>query len=242
MTGDPSRLSRPQRAALGPFLSPLLLHSISVLAVLICILPLAAAEPPRLQVLNSAQTGTLDFRLNGETNADYIIEVSTNLNTWQDFATARTTNGIVDLSYSTTAARHTFLRARSEQTVTSPSVTPQADPTRSATSMIHPEGGKLNVFTRDLRMITITFPPGSFHEPTEVRVASVTNLVGLPFTRALGAIQLEPDGLSLGAAATISIEYPANINPLSVISSNANNDGTGLSLALDRVLSNHVLL
>src|SRR5688572_4740992 len=155
------------------------------------IVPLDAAQAPRFEILNRAQGGTLQLRLHGETNAQYVIEVSTNLTAWQNLATARITNGLADLTYDTTVAHDSFLRARSEQTVTYPSVTPQVDPTLDVTSVIHPDGGKMTPFTRDLRMITISFPPGSFLRPTEVRASSVTNLVGLPFARgALGAVQL----------------------------------------------------
>jgi hypothetical protein len=189
------------------------------------------------------QNGTLHLRLQGESNATYVVQISTNLISWENFATAQLTNGLADLTYTSTATHHSFLRARSQQTVTFPFVTPQVDPSLTVTSVIHPDGGKMNLFTRDLRMITIEFPPGCFLHPTEVRATSVTNLVGLPFARgSLGTVQLEPEGLGLLNAATINIEYPAGIDSRSVVSFSANNDGTGFGLALDRPLSNNVAI
>ena len=201
----------------------------------------ARAQAPRLELSPTPEGRTVQLRLTGETNRAYVVEISTNLTSWQTLTQLQATNGTATLLYDATQSHHSFLRARAEETARS--VTPQVAPGLGVRAFISADGGDLELMTPDLRTITLSIPQGCIINPVEVRMSVVTNLVGLPFAKGtFGTVQIEPQGLVLLGAAQLSIEYPPGLDRRSVVSFSANNDGTAWALTADVAHSNRVVI
>jgi hypothetical protein len=215
-----------------------LLQSICLFTLLV---PSLQAQPLRLELTGALQSGTVQLRLLGETNRPYLLEVSTNLTSWQQFAQVQTTNGIATLSFNSAQARYSFLRARTVQAGLS--VTPQVAQDFTVSVFVPEGGGEVTLFTPDLRSITLAIPEGALANPTEVRLTLVTNLVGLPFAAGtIATVQIEPEGLALIGAATLTIQTPEGLDTRSIASFTANNDGTGFSLAPNVAETNRIVV
>src|SRR5436190_5677151 len=217
-------------------------HSVPILVSLLALLVTSLhAQALRLELAETLQGGAVQLRLLGETNRPYVLEVSTNLTSWQELARLQTTNGVATLSVNTTQARYSFLRARTERA--SLSVTPQAAQDISVSVFVPPDGGEVTLFTPDFRSITLSIPPGALASPTEVRLTLVTNLVGLPFAAVImGTVQIEPEGLVLLGAPSLTNQSPQGLDLRPVVGFTANNDGTGFSLAPNVAQTNSIVI
>ena len=230
---DPSQYTtlRPRFAReLFCFLAPLLLTSLTV-----------QGQAPRLELHRAGPGSIIGLQISGETNQTYLVELSTNLISWQTLAQLQTTNGTATLAFDTSQATHSFLRARSLETNTS--VTPESPHESEVSTFIWSDGGEISVITPDMRAITLTIPPGCLVNPTSIRLSLVTNLVGLPFAQGtFGTVSIEPEGLVLSGAAVLSIDYPPGVDSRTVVSFAARNDGSAFGLTVDRPLTNKVII
>ena len=210
-------------------------------AVLLVAPPQAQAQAPTVELSISEAGEILQLQLRGETNRKYALQISSNLTTWRVVAELQPTNGTATFNLDTRLQRRAFLRARS--VVAAISVQPQVHPDFQTSSFISMDGGDLTLITPDLRSITLSIPPLALAQPTEVSMTLVTNLAGLPFSAgSIGAVQIHPEGLVLNGAATLAVEVPPLMDPRSLASFTANNDGSRFSLVLDRPSSNHIAM
>lgn len=205
--------------------------------------PWTRAAQPSLEVLSTPSNQTLVLRLRGEGSATYILETSTNLTSWQPGASIQTTNGTADFSFAVNSRQRVFLRAAQELMVPDITVQLQAAENLSVSTILTPEGGVVELRMPDLRQLAITFPSNSVSSPIDITVSLVTNIVGLPFAGgSIGAVKLEPEGLLLMGAASLTINLPAGIDGRTVMSFTAANDGKVFSLTPDRLLGTNQIL
>jgi len=201
------------------------------------------AAQPSLEVFSTPLDQTLRLRLHGEESLAYTIETSTNLLSWQPAASIQTTNDTADFSYPVTSRERLFVRAAEAVVVPDISVQLQVADNLTISTVLTPEGGTVEVRMPDMRQLAITFPPNSVIRPTDITVSLVTNILGLPFAAGtFGAVKLEPEGLLLMGAASLTIDLPDGTDGRTVLSFTSANDGQGFSLTPDRVLGNQVLI
>ncbi|MGZ8941015.1 MAG: hypothetical protein ACXW32_17555, partial [Limisphaerales bacterium] len=216
--------------------------SLAVIALFtLSFFPPARTAELTLQVLPLRPNQPPQFRLNGE-GSTYVVQTSTNLTSWTIFRSLTTTNGTADFSYENNPQGVLFLRAVQEA-LPEISVELKVAEDFIFTTLLTAEGGSVEFPTPDLRTMILFFPTNSVIRPTEITISVVTNFAGSPFAQGgFGGVKLEPENLSLGAAATLTIPFPAGTDGRRVLSFATQNDGTLFSLFPDRALSNEVVI
>lgn len=80
---------------------------------------------------------------------------------------------------------------------------------------------------------TLTIPAGAVQTPTEVTMTPVTGIDTLPLEQLVGAVDLQPQGLVLGKAATLRIAVPHSAGPgLGLVGFDYEGDGEDLKALL----------
>ena len=84
------------------------------------------------------------------------------------------------------------------------------DPGRAVTARVAPEGGTVAAEADDGTRFTLTVPAGALIAPVRITLTPLTEAEGLPLSGgAVAGVQLEPEGLLLFHAATLTVEGPA---------------------------------
>jgi hypothetical protein len=98
---------------------------------------------------------------------------------------------------------------RWDRTDTPVDVTITSDPAHSTTRSLGPEGGGLELVLPGGTVATLTIPPASLLEPTEISMTAAA-IEGWAFApRDRTAVQLQPDGLELFVPATLTFDQAA---------------------------------
>lgn len=88
-------------------------------------------------------------------------------------------------------------------------VQPTLDTERAAVGDIGPEGGTLEATAADGTAFRLSVPEGALFSTEQVTMTPVAGVAGMPLSGGLaGAVDLQPDGLALQEAATLTITPP----------------------------------
>lgn len=195
---------------------------------------------PSLDLVSLDSSRVLTVRIHGDDSFDYSIETSTNLSSWAETSSLRTTNGVALFATEPRAEDRLYVRVRESPVVPAIVLGPQSAAVYSAGSVVTPDGGSAQIVMPDLREITLTIPPGCVSSAQEFTMTVITNFTGLPFTGGMiGAVKIEPEDLSLAGVASLEITMPTKLPSTNyVVSFTANNDGTGFHIAMDLLGTN----
>jgi hypothetical protein len=105
------------------------------------------------------------------------------------------------------------LRAAPVQGTANPiNITLTVQSSRGASATIPATGGTLTATAADGTRFTLVIPDKALLEPATITMTPVASVRGLPLSGGMtAAVQLEPDGLQLNRAATLTIETPSSI-------------------------------
>ncbi len=110
-------------------------------------------------------------------------------------------------------------------------VTPTADISKAYSSTVGSAGGYLYATAADGTNYSLSVPAGALLADVTITMTPLTAVAGMPFDTFLGGVKLEPDGLQLKQAATLSIVLPAPVDASKVVGMGYHLDGAGFHLA-----------
>lgn len=111
-------------------------------------------------------------------------------------------------------------------------VIPEYDEAKAATAVIGNQGGTLSLVNSDAVEFALSIPAGALSADTEIRMTPVAAISDWPFGEGpVGAVRLEPDGLVLNDAATLTIGFPSDVkSDLAIVGFGFRGDGREFAL------------
>ena len=194
-------------------------------------------------MLGITPTHSIEMRLHGQDGIGYQIETSTDLLSWQSLFSLTTSNGVAIFSHEGTNENALFFRRVTNSVNTNQLLQLQVSTNFSSGSVVTSDGCVVQLITSDLRLVTLTIPPGCVVNAQPFTMTLITNVVGLPFAQgSIGTVMLEPANFVLSGAASLEIDYQSGIDIRQLASFSANNDGSLFHMVMDRTFTNHVLI
>jgi hypothetical protein len=122
------------------------------------------------------------------------------------------------------------------------SVSPQLEESLAVESTLPEIGGVIRAESNGVRY-SLTVPEGALISEQDIRLIPVQSIEGLPMSGGLlGAVQLEPDGLSFLQPAILEIEIPSGFDPLQATGFAYRSSGEEFHLYPSRVEGNTLLI
>ncbi len=182
----------------------------------------AVADAPQLLAPVIQPDGQPLLRLNGSAGSNYVIEASTNLQTWEKLHAGMAVGGQLQFVHTNFGnAPRMFYRGRVALPgeVANPfSVVPHLDTNQTVSALITTNGGLLKLTNQAGIVFELNIAPRALLSEEVITLTAITNIGGLPFAaNAAGSVLLQPDGLLLLQPTTLMIRG-ANITSNAVTS------------------------
>jgi hypothetical protein len=105
------------------------------------------------------------------------------------------------------------------------------DESASVSALIPQKGGSMSATLANGLVYTLAIPEGALLSDQEVTMTPIRSIDGLPFSGGLiGGVQLEPDGTSLMAPATLTLTIPKGYDQKTLVGFAYHGTGTGFHL------------
>lgn len=159
--------------------------------------------------------GRQSLRLVGAPEGSYLVEASEDLVSWQPVASTNQAP-VADWEFADPAgAERRFFRARLgaiRPELKSLDVHARLDAGRTVTAVMSEADFVLRLTNHLGIVFELALPAGAVWEPTEIRMTAVTEVPDLPMSGGfLAGVSLEPEGLLLHRAGTLTLRFPGEV-------------------------------
>lgn len=169
----------------------------------------------------------LTLRVRGTNLKGFLIQGATDMERWYTLDTVPYAVTSYEFSVPVTdVAKYRFYRAI--QFSAAPQIT--MDPAQRVSALVPPTGGELRVTSLDGATYTLSIPAGALFAPETITLTPILSMDPFPLSGGMKfGIQLEPDGLMLWQAATLTVGLPTAVNIADFVAFSGDGEGVNLS-------------